>query len=524
MATGTKQTDKHFVADLARGGFAESLSPSQRRAIHIQTRLDSFLNTQLQAGKQVVLTGNPGDGKTQHIFIEQDQFPKSEGYYYLRDASEYSDYRGLLEEWKQAYDTGQPGILAINDGPLYDMATHHREKVPFLETVITQLESQVVYGSEEHEAEGALAEEIVVVDLNNRNILVPDIIDQAINQFAGEFAKRGHDHSGQCHVQRNARQLAEVDTIRHNLREMLILVGQMDVHVTIRDLINFLCYIITAGRQTCQTTIEEPDRYYNLAFTGEGKLFDLFRERFDPEQLTHPFVDSALWTVAEEAIGPRDTEDAREETEEEYLRRKREFLFADQTLGLSHHATGRSYESTDLYREIDREFLARRNGNFTNETHVEEIIERVNGYFSRGSRRSDLQLWLSHRYRSKSSLALVSRTDVSKRKLRLRRPRLHPVVRDAISFQPEHMVLEYTDTEAPIRLRIDQELYQTLRALDASVPYTLRDRDEEQQLLEFMEDVEYHETYSENRGTVSIKDTETGRVVELEIEDDHYRT
>jgi len=45
----------------------------------------------------------------------------------------------------------------------------------------------------------------------------------------------------------------------------------------------------------------------------------------------------------------------------------------------------------------------------------------------------------------------------------------------------------------------------------------------EQQILEFMEEVEYHETYSEESGLVSVKDTETGRVEEVDVNNDIYR-
>jgi hypothetical protein len=66
-------------------------------------------------------------------------------------------------------------------------------------------------------------------------------------------------------------------------------------------------------------------------------------------------------------------------------------------------------------------------------------------------------------------------------------------------------------------------LYRALGALDADIPYTLRDRDVEQQILEYMEEIEYHETYSEESGLVSVKDTETGRVEEVDVNNDVYR-
>jgi hypothetical protein len=51
----------------------------------------------------------------------------------------------------------------------------------------------------------------------------------------------------------------------------------------------------------------------------------------------------------------------------------------------------------------------------------------------------------------------------------------------------------------------------------------VRDREEEQQLLEFMEEVEYQANYSEIEGRILIKDTESGDVETLEVHDGRYR-
>lgn len=511
METSSTESNVAFLADLAHSGVAETLTPEQRRNIHVETKLGEYLNNALEEGKQVVLTGNPGDGKTQQILREQERHPEGE-YYYLLDASTY-DYENLLNEWKSELDAARAGILAINDGPLYDMATRFKHKYPFLQTVQNQLEHQVVYNDEASHLE---TEEIVVIDLNNRNVLVPEIIDEAIDTFA-DIALKDHSHTGTCQLQYNAQKISEHEGIRENLKDLLLQAGQLGGHVTVRDLINFLCYCLTGGHSECVTDFDESLKYYNLAFSGEGKLFELFRAEFHPSELTHPFVDNQLWTEAQDEVDPRDTEDARGEVEEIYLRKKRRFLFDDDTMDLGH-------TSRDLYHEINHEFLTRRNG--STERSKEDLIERVNGYFlPTETKRRELRLWLSHRYRSKSSLALVSRTTVPKDNFTLQRPKLNGRIASAIGYVPDHLVLEYDGSVAgdSARLRVDQQLFSALSALDANIPYTLRDRSEEQQLLEFMEEVEYHEPHTEARGQIIVKDTETGRVVDLEIDDTTYR-
>lgn len=183
------------------------------------------------------------------------------------------------------------------------------------------------------------------------------------------------------------------------------------------------------------------------------------------------------------------------------------------------------YSGRDLYHSINYPFLDMRNNPEQSEESVkEETIEMINGYFSPGSsQRSELRLWQAHNFRSKSSLVLISRNRVSKYELERKKPELHPEIREAIGYTPSHIALEYTNGDTPVRLRITRELSQSLSALDANVPYLVRDREEEQQLLEFMEEIEYQEQYSESEGRILIKDTETGDVEALEVYDDRYR-
>lgn len=513
MATERTQTGKDFLAELARGGFAESLTPHQRRQIHIDTDLDSFLEAALDDGKQVVLTGNPGDGKTQHILMRQDNYPESE-YFYLLDASEYADYGDLLEEWNDHYQDSVPGVLAINDGPLYEMTTQYSDEFAFLETVQQQLQNQVIY--DEDDVEGVdFGDLIVVVDLNNQSVLTPSVITRAIRNFAGDFATKGHNHSGRCHIQYNAEKLQE-DNIEENLVDFLTELGNYDEHVTVRDLLNYLCYILTAGLKECQTDFGAELKYYNLAFEGTGAIFDLARRRFDSPELVHPFVDSRLWADAEREADFSDRDDAAETVKPLFEQKKRRFLFEDAQMDIG-------YKSRSLFQNLEYDFINHRNG-MSQEGNKERLMKLLNGYFRpNNAKRSELQLWLSHNYRSKSSLALVSRTAVPKTEFEIQRPQLHPEIQDAIGYTPSHTALEYDRNGTPIRLRIDRSLYRSLGALDADIPYTLRSRDVEQQILEFMEEVEYHETYSEEAGTISVKDTETGRVERIDVNDNLYR-
>ncbi len=515
MATEQVELSLRFLARLAQGGFAEKLSPEQRREIHMPTGLDDFIERQLgEERKQIILTGNPGDGKTQYILQYKPQFPEPD-YFYLQDASEW-EYEELLEDWSEAVDVGKPGILAINDGPLYEMTTSYSDEYPFLETVQKQFQRQIVY--DDSQADDIDFSDFVVVDLNNRGVLTRKVVMQAINNLTDDrFLTENHDHSGNCHIQYNIQKLQN-DVVRDNFKELLKTVGKLDEHVTIRDLLNFVAYCLTGGREDCVTDFGEELKYYNLAFKGDGQIFDLLNGYFNPRDLTHPFIDSTLWANAEEHISPRDVEDLRDAIQQEFIRQKRRFYFEDEMMNPG-------YSGRDLYHSINYPFLDMRNNpEQSDESVKEETIEMINGYFSPGSsQRSELWLWQAHNYRSKSSLVLISRNRVSKLELERKKPELHPEIQDAIAYTPSYIALEYVGGETPIRLRITRELSQSLSALDANVPYLVRDREEEQQLLEFMEEIEYQEQYSESDGRILIKDTETGDVEALEVHNNRYR-
>jgi len=514
MAHTETELDVDFLARLARGGFAEKLSTEQRRAIHITTRLDGFIDSVLDDGKQVILTGNPGDGKTQYILEKKLEYPEPD-YFYLYDASEFGDYRELLAEWDAAYRDGKPGILAINDGPLFEMTTSYADEYPFLDTVQAQFENQVVYDDEA--AADVEFDDLVVIDLNNRNVLTRKVVLQAIkNLTADHFATEGHNHSGTCHIQYNIQKLQN-DTVKENFKHLLKTVGKLDEHVTVRDLLNFIAYCLTGGTSDCVTDFDDDLKYYNLAFTGSGRIFSLLNEYFHPRELTHPFIDSTLWADAEERVNPRDAEDVTDAVDQEFLKQKRRFYFEDDMMEIG-------YAGRDLYHDINYPFLDQRNRDRTDERVKEDTIEMINGYFSPGSsQRSELRLWQAHNYRSKSSLALISRTTIPKYELKRKVPDLHPAIQEAMDYTWSHYALEYTGDDTPVRLKITRDLSQSLSALDANVPYIVRDREEEQQLLEFMEEIEYRANYSEGEGHILIKDTETGDVEAIEVTDDRYR-
>lgn len=500
-----------FVARLANGGFAETMSEDQRAAIHIRTQLDGFLQECLDAGKQVVLTGNPGDGKTQYILMQQRRHDAPDDAYYLPDASAESDYEIVLNEWQTALENERSGILAINEGPLYEMLTRHQSEYDFLDTVADQLDTQIVLN--ETTTPQFDDDRLVVLNLNHRNVLSRPIALQAIQKLTTEVDIDPDEDDG--HMGMNVAKLQN-DTVQENFKRIFRMLGKLDTHVTIRDLLNFLAHCLTGGRTESELDPDEDLKYYNLAYSGRGTLFELFRQYVDPEDLTHPFVDSILWSKAEREVGPRDVDEARSEIRSRYVQLKRRFLFEDDAMDLG-------YSSKSLYYDVDYDFLQLRNDDSGTQEDLENLLRRINGYFSNSRKMTyELQLWFSQKYIGRSTKAILSRHSVSKSDFEIRRPRLNPSIEDAMEYIPDSAVLEYTAGKTPVRLEITRSLYDSFSQIDSGIPYVLRDREEEQVLLEFMRDVEYQETPGESTGVVTIKDAETGNTEEVHVQDDRY--
>ena len=73
-------------------------------------------------GRQVMVTGNPGDGKT-HLIARLQRHLEAAGALVIADANEYSD-EDLLETWRQCERDAVPLVLAINEWPLFALYRH----------------------------------------------------------------------------------------------------------------------------------------------------------------------------------------------------------------------------------------------------------------------------------------------------------------------------------------------------------------------------------------------------------------
>ncbi len=491
---------------MSQGAFAERLNQDQRKEIHIPSDLDDYLNKKLSEGKQVILTGNPGDGKTQYILMQKQEY---EGFF-LKDASTW-ELSELIEEWNKAYENEEKGIIAINDGPLQQLIHRYKENYDFLEDVDYMMENQALTSKDYDHPN----DDMILIDLSKRSVLSPIIVKQAITKLTNIH---NIDEDNDKHISYNAAKLSQED-IKSSFGEMLTYIGGLDSTVTMRDLLNFIAFCINGGKEEEIEDFDEELKFYNLAYSGRGKIFDLFREHINPRELTHPHLDSILWSEAEKNSGFSDTEYNSDSIEEEFLRLKRKFMFGDKaTEGIF---------AKEIYNKTNESFLNYRNNDDLHYVEkTEQLIGWMNSYFIPSSDMTNrLLLWFSHNFRSKENKVIISRGSAPADKFRYKSPKLNPVIEDSITYNPNYYVLEYDpgqDYEKKSKIRIDKDLHQTLSSLDLGVPYIMRDENTERKIMNFMEEVEKREIKDEIRSTVRMKDTESGEITKIKVNNDEY--
>lgn len=171
-----------------RQAIAERVEPTMLRHIHVKTELDRNIGKWLESGRDIVLTGNPGDGKTHllsyldlpdDVCVEKDASQKKVG--------------DILQTWSDRRRSGQQYILAINHAPLRQLAevASNKPEVRELHEMLlptkrnqSAIDNFVVYSDEQEQQFSEDPPSILIVDLSQREILTDEIVDALLTDFA----------------------------------------------------------------------------------------------------------------------------------------------------------------------------------------------------------------------------------------------------------------------------------------------------------------------------------------------------
>ncbi len=462
----TADGDSTFVERLYRStkSYADRLSQDELKAIHVDLGVDGYLLEEAEAKKQIIVTGNPGDGKT-HLIERLRLQLEALGAEVITDANACSD-DDTLNTWEQCRHENRPFVLAINEWPLYVLQRKARTRgfAPVQEALRQVRSARFFVDSRKPESP---KDDVVTIDLALRNLLVPSIVKRVIERLTDERFYAGLDEADPMLTNRKALMHPQVV---ERLGRLLEVVGLRLGHITMRQLVGLVAFLLSGGQAAAERLKSGQDAtglaYSNLAFEGGvGLLFSTVRQVFDPAALTHPTWDERIWRGETEPSDwlwgvPASVLTLPSGREHGFRAIKRRFFFE--------HAAGDELFHLVPHDEIEFEDLLDKGAAGTAGL-VRNLVLALNRFYEPDfpeKQRDRLLLWQSHRYDVRAPAAFVSLRDLPHQHLRIEplcyaewvEKWLPPEQQARRSFA---LVAEVDNADVAV-LEIDRELYLTL--------------------------------------------------------------
>jgi len=401
-----------FVERLYRSAnsYADRLSPEELERIDVDLGLGDHLVSLAEDRRQIIVTGNPGDGKT-HLIARLQSSIEAADAVVIPDANVHTDDE-LLRIWQECERDGRALVLAINEWPLFALQRHPdgRAFEPLIEAL-----RQVRQSTWHLTAPAAPGGRVRVIDLSLRNVLSQPVVLAVIDRLCDDSFFVDTDALDPALVNREA---LRSPLVRERIAAVLDRVARNGHHATMRQLVGFIAYLLTGGQPAMRRMANQGDprfHYSTLFYSGgRGPLFDTVRDTFDPATATHPDHDFALWrgevrpggwmvaappSGGVQELGPDDRA-------QNFEALKRRFFFEHEDAG----------DLLDLRPTDESTFddLARQ-GQDRNPQVVRDLVQAVNRFFEPDSEDNDyLVLWQSHRYDVRAPEAFISLRSVSR--------------------------------------------------------------------------------------------------------------
>jgi nucleoside-triphosphatase THEP1 len=486
-----------FVEKLYRNAnsYADRLTLEELDWIHVDLSLDGYLLDCATKGRQVVITGNPGDGKTFVLERLREALASTHNAVVITDANACSDDE-ILSSWRSCDANGRAFILAINEWPLFELRRLARtERFDPVEEAVRQVRSAVYFGDPPAPPQGR----VVVIDLNLRNVLAQRVVIAALDRLTDDrfVSELADADPARANVDR-----LRTERVTERLAALLEQASRRGEHTTMRQLMGFLAYVITGGTDSTGRIMSQGDGRFlfaNLVFEGGvGPFFDLVRRTFDPAFITHPDIDEDLWrgtTDPNEWLDPNDVPPAPAACAEE--ERERCFRVAKRRFYFEHR------RGDDLLRllpsdEADFDRVLRE-GLQGDPQLVREIVLAVNRFFEPDCSQDEddrVTLWQSHRYDVRAPTAFVALYSQPADQISANGPKLAEWVE---AWLPADMkrVGQFSLTAAnssgdPTRLLIDREVYLTLREAAVGLGRSTWSRSVARKVTRFVDELHRH--------------------------------
>lgn len=289
------------------GTNADLTTQEARDLLHVRTSLDERITATLREGVSVILTGNPGDGKS-HLARRLLERGELEGASVLLDVSALSA-EAALAAWSGHRRAGRRFLFCANEGPLTELLAA-AEQVEELRPDAHELRSQLgCLTAVDPASLPPRPARVMLIDLADRSHLDIPLIEAALARVSNErFLPdlRGLEMDSSSGRNLDALQYPEV---RRRLARVLSIAGRRrGEHVTFRQLWSAISLAITGNRTPTQLRAEVNvetgpagrtllDNL--LSTTGRGALVEATRSFGDVGRVPAADLEESLWQTAE---------------------------------------------------------------------------------------------------------------------------------------------------------------------------------------------------------------------------------
>ena len=506
-----------YIQGTYRGAsaYADSLSDAILKTIHIETALDKAVSSAISKNKSIVLTGNPGDGKTHLLRVLSAKIKKANAKAVVElDASEKLNDE-LVKSWKKAVKSKVPFCIAINEAVLFEIAQNN----PKFDEVVEaqrQVEDAIVYLERGAKASVHVQGNVVVFDLSRRNVLSSNVVQSVLSKFCS--AKIPQEYESIFEITEHA-DLMKSNLFQDRLQILFDRISRRRFHCTLRELQGFVGFLLGKGlpaTDLAEITGNSENFLTELIFSGDGALFDALREGFDPKKICHPILDTRIVTneIKSNTWNPEEAElfhSAEVDDVEEIERRRRRFYFFNDD----------GIKLLEIANDADTAFSELLNSKNEREV-LRELIPKINDAFHFKHANDEIRVWKSHRYDHETERMLYSTFAVKRRELEVLYPNLSSTMDSAFQYLTDHLVIQIKN-EPKTRLMIDFEMYQFLCRTEFGASVVTVSNHLTRRLWQFMERLSVNAPHDESELDAKILDLQTGELLEVVIDTEESR-
>lgn len=294
------------------GANADITADADRAKLHVATPLDDFIPTLLREGLDVVLTGNPGDGKS-HLAKALAQRGGLEEVVVELDLSA-NTAELIIERWSKASAAGTPFLLCANEGPLTALISalledsRLRERGEELSRHLGRLVSARA------DDLPAAPRKVALIDLADRNVADRRLISRCLERVCSfDYLPDLGAQAGETSAGANLALFIHAPEARERLGTLLEIAGRRrGEHVTFRQLWGTIAYALCADKD--ESALEKEVRRDQVGLGtlpldnlckggGRGLLIDALSSLADPAEVPIPDLDEAIWSRGEPRRG-----------------------------------------------------------------------------------------------------------------------------------------------------------------------------------------------------------------------------